>query len=159
MSNQDRAALIAKYRHGPDVIAAAVAGLADGELDYHPSDGGWSPREVIHHTADSEMTSAVRLRRLVAEDNPVISGYDGDEFARRLEYDSRPVGPSLEAIRGARSSTASILDGLADEDWDRAGTHSEMGPYSIDLWLRIYSRHCHDHTEQIERALAEARAS
>ncbi len=154
----DRGALIARYREGPDRIATTVRGLSDAELDSKPSDGGWSPREVVHHTADSELTSAIRLRRLIAEDNPPIIGYDGDEFARKLHYGKRPVQPSLDAIRSARETTASILERLSDGDWKRAGTHSEIGPYSVETWLGIYSTHCHEHAEQIERALGEARS-
>jgi hypothetical protein len=158
MARQNRAELIDRYREGPALISRVVADLSDHDLDHRPSDGGWSPREVVHHTADSEMTSAIRLRRLVAEDNPEIAGYDGDEFARRLAYGTRPVGPSLDAIHAARTTTLSILEALGEDQWNRAGTHSEMGAYSIDLWLEIYSRHCHEHAEQIERALAETRA-
>jgi hypothetical protein len=55
---EPRDSLVKKYREGAAVIATAVAGLGDTELDYGPSDGGWSPRQVVHHTADSEMTSA-----------------------------------------------------------------------------------------------------
>lgn len=159
MAANNRPELLARYAAGADVLSAAVADLADAELDYRPADGGWSPREVVHHTADSEMTSAIRLRRLVAEEAPAIAGYDGDEFARRLHYATRPIGPSLDAIRGARSSTASVLAQLGEDDWARAGTHSEMGPYSVDLWLEIYAVHCHEHAEQVNRAVAEARAA
>ena len=157
MSNQNREELISRYREGAAVLANAVSGLSERELEYKPSDGGWSPREIVHHTADSEMTSAIRLRRLVAEDRPEIIGYDGDQFARRLFYAERPVQPSLDAIRAARETSASVLERLGTEDWSRAGTHSELGPYSIDSWLAIYATHCHDHAEQIERAVAEAR--
>ena len=72
---------------------AVVEGLTEDELDARPADGGWTPREVVHHTADSEMTSAIRLRRLIAEDDPLIVAYDGDEFARRLHYADRPIEP------------------------------------------------------------------
>jgi hypothetical protein len=137
------------------VLADAVSGLSDEQLDHRPTDGGWSAREVVHHTADSELTSAVRLRRLVAEDRPQITGYDADVFAARLHYDTRPVQPSLEAIRFARASTASILDALSDEEWERAGTHTELGEYSIDTWLEIYAAHCHDHADQVRRAAAD----
>ena len=156
--NADRAALVRRYREGPSRIAEAVLKLSDTLLDYKPLDGGWSPREVVHHTADSELTSAIRLRRLLAEDRPEIIGYDGDEFARRLFYTERPVQPSLDAIRAARETSASVLERLSPDDWSRAGTHSELGPYSIDTWLGIYAAHCHDHAEQIERAVAEARS-
>ena len=129
--NKARATLIQRYREGPDRITATVRGLSAAQLDYRPSDGGWSPREVVHHTADSELTSAIRLRRLLAEDRPQIVGYDGDEFARRLYDAQRPIQPSLDAIRGARETSTSILERLAEGDWARAGTHTEIGPYSV----------------------------
>jgi len=106
---------------------------------------------IAHHLADSEMTSAIRLRRLIAEDNPVIDGYDEAVFAKRLTSD-RPIEPSLEAMRWARESTAQILERLTEDDWQRAGTHSERGPYSVEDWLTIYANHGHDHAKQIERS-------
>lgn len=138
-------------------MAQSVRDLDDRLLDFKPSDGGWSPRQVVHHTADSELTSAVRLRRLLAEDRPTILGYDTEEFARRLHYADRPIQPSLDAIRAARSTSASLLERLSEDDWRRAGTHNEIGPYSVETWLRIYAMHCHDHAAQIDRAVAEAK--
>jgi predicted transcriptional regulator len=158
MDSAERTALIAAYIAGPAAIRASLEGITKAELDARPADGGWTPREVVHHTADSEMTSAIRLRRLVAEDEPLIVGYDGDEFARRLHYDRRPIEPALEAIAGARATTAQILAGLTDAEWGRTGTHSEDGPYGVERWLEIYAAHCHEHAAQITRARAEATA-
>lgn len=158
MDAAKRVALVAEYVAGPQVIRASLAGITDAELDARPADGGWTPREVVHHTADSEMTAAIRLRRLVAEDDPLIVGYDGDEFARRLRYGDRPIEPALAAIDGARQTTAQILDGLKEPEWGRTGTHSELGPYGVERWLEIYSAHCHEHADQIRRARAEARS-
>jgi hypothetical protein len=152
MSKPNREKLISQYREGPSVLANAVSRLSEKQLDHKPSDGGFSAREVVHHTADSEMTSAIRLRRLVAEDDPQITSYDPDLFAARLHYAGRPVQPSLDAIRAARESTASILEALSEAEWERAGTHSEMGEYSIDTWLEVYAAHCHDHADQALRA-------
>jgi hypothetical protein len=156
MSKLNREALISRYREGPALLADAVSRLSERQLDHKPADGGFSAREVVHHTADSEMTSAIRLRRLVAEENPQITGYDPDVFAARLHYASRAVQPSLDAVRAARESTASILAALSEAEWERAGTHSEMGEYSIDTWLEVYAAHCHDHADQIRRAVNEA---
>ena len=150
-----RSELVERYRAGYEAIAEAVREAGEAGLDTRPSDGGWTPREVVHHTADSEMTSAIRLRRLIAENNPLIVGYDGDEFARRLHYDDRPVEPALAAIAAARSTTVQILDRLIDEEWRRTGTHSESGPYGVERWLEIYADHCHEHADQIRTVRAE----
>ena len=121
---------------------------SDAELDRRPAPGKWTAREIVHHLADSEMTSAIRLRRLLAEDSPVIVGYDQEEFARRLHYD-RPIAASLDAFKAARATTGEILDRMTEEEWAREGTHSESGRYTLLQWLRIYADHAHNHAAQI----------
>ena len=150
--------LLRRYREGPDQLETAARGLSERELDYLPHDGGWSPREVVHHTADSELTSAIRLRKLLAEDDPVIEGYDEMEFSRRLHYRERPIATSLAAVRAARETSGSILEHLSDADWGRSGVHTDSGAYSVETWLEIYAAHCHDHADQITRAVEESRA-
>jgi hypothetical protein len=151
MDRHEREALIQQYRDGYTVILAALEGITDSELDAREAPGEWSPRQVIHHLADSEMTSAMRLRRLLVEDNPEIQGYDQDAFASILYYD-RPIDASLDAFRFARDSTAEILVRMTDEQWGRSGTHSESGPYTALSWLQIYAVHAHEHADQIRRA-------
>ena len=155
MDRERRAELIARYRAGVHEVDAALAGADDAELDSVPPDGGWTARMVIHHLADSESNSYVRVRTLLAEDEPIIQGYDEDQFARRLHYD-RPAETSLAVFRAVRASTAELLDRLGDEDWNRAGTHSESGAYSIEDWLDIYAAHAFDHADQIRRARGRA---
>jgi hypothetical protein len=138
------------------VVAEAVAGATDAELDARPAPGKWTAREIVHHLADSEMTSAVRVRLLLAADRPQIAGYDQEEFARRLHYD-RPIAASLAALKAARETTAELLDRCTDADWLREGTHTEHGRYGMDTWLSIYSAHAHDHAAQILRARASAK--
>jgi len=151
-----RRTLIEKYREGYRVVNDALRGISEQELDARPAPDKWSAREIVHHLADSEMTSAIRLRRLIAEERPVIQGYDQDEFARRLAYD-RPVQASLDAFRAARQTTAEILERLTETDWTREGIHSESGRYTVERWLEIYAIHAHAHAEQIRRARAAAR--
>jgi DinB superfamily len=146
-----RTALLDRYRAGYDEVVAALAGIDDAGLDARPSPEGWTAREVVHHLADSEMTSALRLRKLLAEDAPRIEPYDEAGYARCLPYD-RPIETSLEALRGARSSTASILERLPASAWSRAGTHPEHDRYTVEDWLEIYAAHAFDHADQIRRA-------
>src|SRR5215213_984126 len=112
MDQTHRDALVSHYEAGYDAVTAALAGITDAEWDAREGQGEWSPREIVHHLADSEMASALRLRRLIAEDNPVIVGYDQDQYARILFYD-RPIEPSLAAFKAARDSTAPILHRLS----------------------------------------------
>ena len=148
-----RDGLIRRYRDGPRMIAEAVASATDEDLDRRPpAPELWSAREVVHHVADSEMTSAIRLRRMIAEREPDLGAYDEELFVRHLRYD-RPIGASLDAIRAARAATAEILDRLEEAEWRRGGRHPEHASYTVDDWLRIYAEHCHEHAAQIQRAI------
>jgi hypothetical protein len=153
MNAAEREALIDQYEDGFRVVSDALQGITDAELEAREAPGEWNPREIVHHLADSEMTSAVRLRLLIAEDAPAIIGYDQEEFVRRLFAD-RPIEPSLAAFAAARASTVPILRRLNEVQWRRAGTHSESGRYSVMDWLQIYAGHAHDHADQIRRARA-----
>ena len=152
----ERDELLERYREGFAAVEHALEGVTDDELDRPGPDDGWSARQVAHHLADSEATAFVRLRRLIAEDEPAIQGYDEPEFARRLHYD-RPIDSSVRVVGAVRAASLDLLEVLTSEEWERRGTHSEDGPYSVDDWLRIYAAHCHDHAAQIRAAREGAR--
>jgi hypothetical protein len=151
MTSAERRALIARYKAGYRVVVATLRGIRPAELEWRPAPGEWSAREVVHHLADSESISAYRLRRLLAEDDPVIQGYDQDEYARRLRYQARPMAPALEAFKAARATTAQLLDTMTDAEWQRAGTHTESGAYAAERWLEIYAAHGEIHAKQIRK--------
>ncbi len=150
-----RAGLIARYREGVGEVESAVAAvraLGPDAIDRRPAPDEWSARQVVHHLADSETMSATRIRRLVADEEPVlIQGYDEPVWAARLHYD-RPIEGSLALLRAVREATADLLDRMTEADWAKTGTHTESGPYSAERWLEIYAAHAHDHAGQIRRA-------
>lgn len=157
MTSDERQQLIDQYKAGYDEVAKNLEGFPPESLTAHPIPGKWSAAEIIHHLADSETTSGLRLRRLLVEDHPLIQGYDQDAYAARLHYTNRDIAPSVEAFRSARATTAQLLELMTEEDWRREGTHSESGSYSTEDWLRIYAAHGHNHAAQIGR-LREALA-
>jgi hypothetical protein len=151
MHAEQRTELLKRYRDGHRVVVDALEGITAAELDRRPAPDEWTAREIVHHLADSEMTSAIRLRKLLAEANPVIYGYDEAEFARRFTFD-RPLEASLDALAATRATTAEIVERIGEADWRRTGWHTESGPYGVETWLEIYASHAHDHADQIRRA-------
>ncbi|HKC18229.1 MAG TPA: DinB family protein [Candidatus Dormibacteraeota bacterium] len=149
MNAPERERLVREYRDGYRVVTEALDGIADDELDRSAEDG-WTPRQIVHHLADSEMESAVRIRRLLSMDQPAILGYDEKSFAS-LSGD-RPIGPSLEAFGNARETNMQLVERMRDADWHRAGTHTERGRYTPEDWLATYASHARDHAAQIRRA-------
>lgn len=151
MTHEERQALVAQYKAGYEEVERSLKGFPEAALSEHPLPGKWSAREIVQHLADSEMNSAIRLRKLLTEESPQIQGYDQDDYAVRLRYNERDMAPALDALRGARATTGQLLDAMTDADWSRAGTHTESGRYTAEDWLRIYADHAHNHAAQIRR--------
>jgi len=93
-----RKTLTDQYKDGYRQVRGRARGRVGCGARCASAPGKWSAREIVHHLADSEMTSAIRLRRLLAEDKPVINGYDEAECARRLHYD-RPIEGSARGVQ------------------------------------------------------------
>ncbi len=124
--------------------------------------GEWSARQIIHHVADSEAQSYARLRRLVSEpEGSIIQGYDEGAWAEceALGYESLPVENSLAVYRAVRASSLDVLRRLSPADLDRAGVHTESGPYSVRTWITNYTAHPIDHADQLRRALEASSGS
>lgn len=151
MKRERRNELIEKYAAGFDEVRAAIANFTPPMLVAKPLAGKWSAAEIVHHLADSEMTSALRLRKLLTEPFAVILGYDQEIYAERLSYNNRDIAVALDAFRAARATSLQILEGMSDADWRRTGWHSESGVYGVEKWLEIYAVHAHDHAAQIRR--------
>lgn len=147
--------LIAVYKSGSEQVRQLVAGASDTELDRRHPDG-WSARMVVHHLADSETNSYVRLRRLMAEPlGTTIQGYDEALWAQSeaLAYNIAPITHSLAVFLSVRAATGDLLDRLSFEDLERYGVHTESGAYKVSDWLRIYAAHATEHADQIQKAL------
>src|SRR3989449_11337587 len=117
MTAQERQELISKYKDGYEEVRQSLDGFPTNSLTAHPIAGKWSAAEIVHHLADSETTSGLRLRRLLVEDHPLIQGYDQDAYAGRLHYNNREMAPALDAFRSARATAAQLFEFMSDEDW------------------------------------------
>jgi hypothetical protein len=153
LSPSEREDLISRYARGPEQLRAALARVPEEARQWRPGPGRWSAHEVVVHCADSEANAALRIRYLLAEEDPVIIGYDQEKWARAFDYHSEPLEPALAAVEAARGRTVPLLRRLGEEDWAKEGRHTESGRYTAEEWLGVYAAHLEGHAAQIERNL------
>lgn len=158
LSVAEREALIRRYEQGPAKLKTALAKVPQEALKWRPSEEKWSAHEVVCHCADSETNAAARIRFLVAEEAPVIAGYDQDRWARALDYHAAPLPPALATVEAVRANTSQLLRRLPEEAWSKPGRHTESGSYCGEDWLAVYAEHLEKHARQIDRNLEAWRA-
>ena len=143
-----------RYRDSTEVFLTLVHSLTESDLDSVDREG-WTPRQVIHHVADSEAQSYARLRRLVAEPGTMIQGYDEAKWAENkdLSYKVVEVSHSIAVVAAVRESSYLLLQRLSAGTLKNAGIHSESGAFSVGDWISTYTRHPLEHAEQIKKQL------
>ena len=126
LSREERSTLIEQYARGPGRLREALARVPREALQWRPAEGRWSAHEVVVHCADSETNAALRIRYLLAEPEPLIVGYDQEQWARQFDYHAQPLDDALAATDAARSRTVPLLrrDGRGRLGEGRAGTRS-----------------------------------
>ena len=151
MTRKEREGLIDRYAEGASEVGRALEGFPAGKLTAKPFAGKWSAAEIVHHLADSESNSGIRIRKLLSESHPIIQGYDQERYAVTLAYQERDMAPALDLFRAVRATTTQLLRRMTEDDWKRTGWHSESGLYTAERWLEIYADHAHNHADQIRR--------
>lgn len=141
---------IEQYRSGGANLRKAIAGMTREQLAARPVPGKWSTLEVICHIADFEPVYADRMKRVIAEENPLLPSGDPDKFQARLAYMNRDAEEELTLIETVRSQMARILSTLTEQDFSRTGKHSTDGPLSLTVLLERITGHIPHHLTFIE---------
>src|SRR5437763_13524503 len=115
--------LIEQYLQGPQQLRQAVAGITGEQLLARPVAGKWSTLEVVAHLADFDPILADRVKRILALDNPPLTGADENRFAAALAYHDRDLEEELAIIERTRSQLARILRKQSDAVLQRTGVH------------------------------------
>ena len=144
-------------RDTPTALARATAGVPDALLRQPESPGKWSVAQVLQHLADSEVVWAWRLRLVLAQDRPQLTGYDQDLWAARLGYELANPSEAIEEFSIVRRANLRLLDRATPEDLQRVGVHSERGEESLGHLRRLYAGHDLLHLRQIDRILTAVR--
>ena len=138
----------------PKSLREAVSRLSGEALRSPEADNKWSVLQVVQHLADSELVYGYRMRLIVAEDAPDIPGYDQNAWAANLRYNSAEMTEALADLTAMRTMNLRWLRGLADDELDRTGMHSERGEESVRHIVKLLATHDMVHLSQIERIKA-----
>ena len=157
----DIAALLERFRRGPELLAVVLTGVFGEEEDFTVGPGKWSIRQLVAHIADTEVVYAHRMRSVIAEENPTIVAFDQNAWAARLDYARRKPKQSLESFRRMRAENYELLKDLSAETFERAGHHTQRGRTTLRRLVETSAEHAESHARQmqeIREAYKQARA-
>lgn len=145
----ERETAIGQIESMPEQLRGALAGLTEAQLSTPYRDGGWTPRQVVHHLFDSHSMAHARFRLALTEDEPAIFAYKESAWAELADARSAPAEISLHLLEGLHRRWVWLLRSLRPEQFERAFRHPERGRMTLDQNLALYAWHGRHHTGHI----------
>jgi uncharacterized damage-inducible protein DinB len=149
MHSSPRSVRINAYVDALQRLRAAVSDFTRPQLIARPIPGKWSTLEVVCHLVDSEQAWCHRLKRVIAEEQPLVIGYDESRFSATLAYQDHDLDEELALLEGMRRQMALILHRLPESVWSRTCVHSERGLMTLEEMLQAEIDHVPYHIEYI----------
>ncbi len=137
--------IIDEYVRQAAVLPVAIRGLSATELNAHPVPNTWSIRQIVMHLMDSDLIASYRMKRIIAENNPTLIGYDESAFAAKLFYEQLDAGIAADVFYKNRLLTSTILYHLPAETFSRTGTHNQRGRVTLEEMVKMYVQHLDHH--------------
>lgn len=144
-------------RGTPAAARQLTRDLTGAELHTPEAEGKWSVAQVLQHLADAELVWGYRMRRMLAEDRPLLRGYDQDVWASRLRYAEADPEPALNMFEALRVANLALLENATDEDLERRCVHEERGEETVAHVMRLFAGHDLVHRRQLTRIRAALR--
>jgi hypothetical protein len=142
-------AIIEQLEPAVDRLKNAVVGLSRADLTAFPVPGTWSIQQIVIHLADSDLMIADRIKRILAEDRPLLMNADESLWVRNLVCEEQSVEDALLLMKVNRRQLSRILRKLPDAAFDRAGVHSARGVVTAGGFVEVLNKHLDHHLKFI----------
>lgn len=166
--------MLMRARKGIEHLDQRVFQLTEAQIDqaFLPSAnvGRWPIRVLIGHLADAEVAAVHRMRRIVGEENPVVSGWDEDSFVdanlyqnASKQYADNPesdharvmhaLGGSMAVIHTLRQWSCQWLMTLDESAWSRTMMHPQRGAVNLRRYVALNTWHLEHHAKFLTQKL------
>jgi hypothetical protein len=112
--------LLDRLAVSPVRLRALLTSLPESALRAAPPGGGFAPLEDAWHLRDIEAEGHfLRIRRILAEERPLLASIDGEQLARERRYLERELGTAIDEFAQYREATIALLGALPEDAWSR----------------------------------------
>lgn len=146
--------LLASLYSTPAALDGLCRDLPENSWSFQPQPGEWGLTEIACHLRDVEQeVNLPRVRRLLGESNPFISGEDTDPWAERRGYRYQDGPQALREFTQARLELIALLESMPPDCWQAPARHAIFGPTTLLEVVRILTAHDRVHIQQVHQNL------
>jgi hypothetical protein len=150
----------------PEQLEQFYAAIPESHRNWTPPSWDGIPSETfsalgqVCHVRDIEIDGYhVRIRRTLAEDNPVLVSLDGYVLERERGYATADAREALAAFRAARAKTMEILAGVAPQALERTAEFEGYGALTLRSLVHYLCSHDQQHLAGLQWLMGKIDAS
>ena len=145
------------FKRGPGILENALAGLSDIELDYAPSNGGWSIRQIVHHLVDGDDLWKIYIKIALGNEQAEFTlkwylAFPQTEWAKRWSYEKRSIDVSLALFKAIRDHILQLLEYTPD-GWIKSAqfrdSNGEIEVVPVGFVIQMQADHVVHHVKRI----------
>lgn len=161
----DRNTVMTRFRKGPALLAQALAGLKEAELDSPPSQGGWTIRQIVHHLVDGDDLWKPGIKAALGAEGGEYSlgwywAHPQEVWADRWGYEHRSLDESLALFKAGRDHVVQLLEAVP-EGWHKSigvrQPDGDLETITVGAIVKMQADHVEHHVERIHVMRAEQR--
>ena len=151
------------FKQGPDILENALAGLSENELDYSPSNGGWTIRQIVHHLVDGDDLWKTSIKMALGNEDAEFTlawylAFPQMEWAKRWSYENRSIDISLALLRVNRNHILQLLE-YAHNGWKKSVKYrnpdGEIEAVPVGFVIQMQADHVVHHVKRISEIREE----
>ncbi|MBA3321588.1 MAG: DinB family protein [Pyrinomonadaceae bacterium] len=147
----------------PEIVRQLTDGLLPAELTWKFSANEFSVVEHLCHLRDLEREGyAARIEKLLAEVDPFLPDFDGDQVASERDYNRQDAAGALRDFALARQANVTLLEQSSPAQLSRGGMFEGVGTITLGGLPHMMREHDEAHRAELRELrgrLLEQRAT
>lgn len=151
------------FKQGPEILGNALTGLSNNEMDFTPSNGGWTIRQIVHHIVDGDDLWKTSIKMALGNENAEFTlawylAFPQTEWAKRWSYENRSIEISLSLFRANRNHILQLLEHVYD-GWKKSikyrNPNGEIEVVPVGFVVKMQADHVAHHVKRISEIRKE----
>jgi hypothetical protein len=150
MTNRKVQAVIGFLEETPGSIGQLAAGLTERDLKWKPSSAEFSVLEQVCHLRDLEREGYhVRIRKMLAANQPTLPDFDGSRLARERDYNGQDFEQAIREFARARAENVHVMKTLSPAQLNRSAVLDNVGLITLERLLQLMLEHDESHRKEL----------
>ncbi|TMD89764.1 MAG: DinB family protein [Chloroflexi bacterium] len=130
-------------------FASTLEALTPELASWHPAAGEWCVNEVVGHVIEAEKNGfAGRIQLVLGSDEPALPTWDRDGIAKNRNDCARDPKALARELVELRGLSVQLVRSLRPEQFQRGGTHPEVGRLTVEDLMHEWVHHDGNHLRQ-----------